>query len=191
MAKPEGDTRERILEVAAQSFIDHGYAESPLSAIAREVGITKASLYYHFPSKDTMLLELVSPLLDSIDELLEDTPAHFERFEDRWQFMLQYIGLLRAETRATRLLSSHSWDQDGTGIHERIRYHRDRTVALATPPNASDEDQVRALLGMDMLHREMVFTAERMVLQGISIERRQELVQLVARQLLQQADPQL
>lgn len=191
MSKPESGTRERILQEAARSFITHGYAESPLSTIAREVGITKASLYYHFPSKDSMLLELVSPLLNSVDRLLEGTPTHFESFEDRWRFMLEYIALLNAEKRATQLLSTHSWDQDGSGIHERIRYHRDRTVALATPPNASDEDQVRALLGMDMLHRELVFTAERMVLQGISAERRQELVQSVARQLLREADPKL
>lgn len=185
MPANDNGTRDRILDAAAELFITRGYTQSPLSAIAHDVGITKASLYYHFASKEAILLALISPMLDGIDALLEGTPEHFAEFDDRWTFMLDYIALLRSDPRGVAVLSRRAWSQDGAGIDQRIRHHRDRTVALATPPDADDEEKVRALLGMDMIHRELVFTADRMVLPEVTVERRQELVLVVVRRLLQ------
>lgn len=184
MSGNDTGTRERILDTAATLFMEHGYAESPLSAIAKEIGITKASLYYHFPSKDSILVALVSPLLDRIDALLDGMPEHFDTFDERWAFMLAYIDVLRSDPRAIGILSRMRWGQDDE-TQRRIRWHRDRTVALATPPDADDEEQVRAMLGMDMIHRELVFTSDRMVLQDIPVDRRQELVTAVVQRLLQ------
>lgn len=53
------DTRERILDVAQRRFTDDGYDKTSLRAIAEELGITKAALYYHFPAKEDLLLALV------------------------------------------------------------------------------------------------------------------------------------
>ncbi len=184
MSTTDTTTRERILSIAADMFIERGYVESPLSAIAQAVGITKASLYYHFASKEQMLQELVSPMLDRVDALLEGTPEHFPTFDERWAFTLDYIAVLQSDPRGVAVLSRRPWGQDD-GIDERTWFHRDRTVALVTPPDANDEERVRALLGMDLIHRELVFTSDRMVLPDVSMERRQELVLVVVRRLLQ------
>ena len=44
-------------------FTDRGYATASLREIADRVGITKASLYYHYPSKQDLLAAVVEPLL--------------------------------------------------------------------------------------------------------------------------------
>ncbi|RZS87545.1 TetR family transcriptional regulator [Motilibacter rhizosphaerae] len=66
-------TRELILDVAARLFAERGYAATPTRAIADAVGIRQASLYYHFPSKETILVELlrstVRPSLDFCADL--------------------------------------------------------------------------------------------------------------------------
>ena len=43
--------RARLLEVASQLFIEHGYEGTPVSRIVREAGVTMPVLYYHFGNK--------------------------------------------------------------------------------------------------------------------------------------------
>jgi AcrR family transcriptional regulator len=51
-------TRERILDIALDLFVDQGYDKTSLREIAEAMGFTKAALYYHFASKDEILLAL-------------------------------------------------------------------------------------------------------------------------------------
>lgn len=60
MARSTSDnTRERILEVALGLFVDHGYDKTSLREIAEAIGVSKAALYYHFRTKEDILLALV------------------------------------------------------------------------------------------------------------------------------------
>jgi AcrR family transcriptional regulator len=62
MARPRGSdgaqTRERILAVAQDLFTRQGYDKTSLRDIAERLEITKAALYYYFPRKEDILLEL-------------------------------------------------------------------------------------------------------------------------------------
>jgi AcrR family transcriptional regulator len=62
MARPPGSdgaqTRERILAVAQELFTRQGYDKTSLRDIAERLQITKAALYYYFPRKEDILLEL-------------------------------------------------------------------------------------------------------------------------------------
>lgn len=51
--------RQQILDAAAHLFTTQGYSATSTRNIAEEVGIRQASLYYHFPGKDDILLELL------------------------------------------------------------------------------------------------------------------------------------
>lgn len=51
-------TRERILDVALDLFIQKGFDRTSLREIAEELNVTKAALYYHFASKDDILMAL-------------------------------------------------------------------------------------------------------------------------------------
>ena len=53
-----GSTRERILDVALDLFIEKGFDGTSLREIAEQLGFTKAALYYHFASKDDILMGL-------------------------------------------------------------------------------------------------------------------------------------
>jgi AcrR family transcriptional regulator len=52
------DTRERILDVALELFTEQGFDGTSLREIAERLNVTKAALYYHFESKDDILLAL-------------------------------------------------------------------------------------------------------------------------------------
>lgn len=68
--------RERILDAAARLFVEHGYAATTTRKISMAVGIKQPSLYYHFPNKEAMLVELLiataEPSLVTARALLAD-----------------------------------------------------------------------------------------------------------------------
>ncbi len=57
-AATKADTRDRILDVALDLFTDQGFDGTSLREIAERLNVTKAALYYHFESKDDILLAL-------------------------------------------------------------------------------------------------------------------------------------
>lgn len=69
------ETRERILDVAVDLFIEQGYAGTSVRDISERLGMTKGSLYYHFASKEDVLNALVTPLMDDLDAFIVDARA--------------------------------------------------------------------------------------------------------------------
>jgi AcrR family transcriptional regulator len=70
--------REAILNVAAESFLEHGYAGTTMSAIAAALGGSKGTLWSYFPSKEVLFAAVIdrvttdfraqlSPILNSHD----------------------------------------------------------------------------------------------------------------------------
>ena len=57
-------TRDRILDIALDLFTEQGFDGTSLRQIAEKVGVTKAALYYHFESKDDILMALHMRLHD-------------------------------------------------------------------------------------------------------------------------------
>jgi AcrR family transcriptional regulator len=52
------DTKDRILDVALDLFVEQGFDGTSVREIAERVGTTKAALYYYFASKDEILMAL-------------------------------------------------------------------------------------------------------------------------------------
>ncbi|HUJ65244.1 MAG TPA: TetR/AcrR family transcriptional regulator [Acidimicrobiales bacterium] len=69
--RPRGATRERILDVALDLFIEQGYDKTSLREIADRLGFTKAALYYHFERKEDILLALHLRLHSLVPDVLE------------------------------------------------------------------------------------------------------------------------
>ena len=142
--------------------------------------------YYHFRNKVDILTGILDPLLDEIDELLEQSPERFPDAERRWEFMLAYTELLLSNSRAVAVLAiggNQAWMPEV--ILKRIEWHRARTIELTILPGMSDEAQVEAMLLMDMLHREIVFEKDRAVVNGMPTQRRREIVYAFIRESLE------
>ncbi len=54
----QGNTRQRILDIALDLFINQGYDATSIRQIAERLGFSKASIYYHFASKQDILMAL-------------------------------------------------------------------------------------------------------------------------------------
>src|SRR3712207_5867039 len=53
-----------ILDAAAELFLAHGFAAVSMDAVARQAGVSKATLYAHFPGKDALFAAMVAERCD-------------------------------------------------------------------------------------------------------------------------------
>src|SRR5262245_60997191 len=103
-----GGTRERILDAALDLFVRKGYGETSLREIAAALGFSKAALYYHFESKQEILLALhlrVHRLADELLPLLQREAAP----EEVWGRLVD--SLIALALRNRRLLELHVRNQ--------------------------------------------------------------------------------
>ncbi len=76
--KPQvNNRREHILEIAAGFFVRKGFNGTSIRDIANAAGMLPGSLYYHFPSKEALLLavfeEGVTRISEAVDTALADS----------------------------------------------------------------------------------------------------------------------
>jgi AcrR family transcriptional regulator len=69
------DTKHEILNAATRLFGEFGYRGTSLADIAHEIGYSKASVLYHFASKEALLAELIAPVAADLQALLERVSA--------------------------------------------------------------------------------------------------------------------
>ncbi len=60
------ETRERLFAAAVAEFGRTGTAAAEIGAVAEAVGVSRGTFYFHFPSKDHVLLELQRRLEDDV-----------------------------------------------------------------------------------------------------------------------------
>ncbi|WGS84024.1 TetR/AcrR family transcriptional regulator [Methylomonas sp. UP202] len=62
------NTRERLLDAAESVVIEQGVSAMTLEAVAARAGVSKGGLLYHFPSKDAVVMGMVSRIASIVQE---------------------------------------------------------------------------------------------------------------------------
>lgn len=115
--EPRGDTRQRLLTVAAHLFRTKGYAATSTREIARHLRIQTASLYHYIRSKDQLLFEIARqgleeleaevrpivfsalPPLEKLRRFIETHVTIILRYRDKHAVMLAELNALPARSR--------------------------------------------------------------------------------------------
>jgi AcrR family transcriptional regulator len=71
-------SREEIIDAARRVLVRNGIAATTLDAIAQEVGLTKAAIYYYYPSKDALLFEIIFGAHNAQAHAIHDAVAEAE-----------------------------------------------------------------------------------------------------------------
>ena|SRR5262245_25486136 len=131
-------TRERILDIALDLFIRKGYAETSLREIAAELGFSKAALYYHFESKQDILLALHMRGHHLTDDLLPMLQAETDA-GDLWERLIDRLIGLALSNR--RLIELHLRNQEAIAD-----IHRDLAPGKHAPVSRDIDQYVLGLL---------------------------------------------
>ncbi|GAA1267488.1 hypothetical protein GCM10009609_33240 [Pseudonocardia aurantiaca] len=118
--------------------------------------MTKAALYYHFESKDELLIALVSPLLDRVDQLLEDMEKRPNGEHDKRLLLERYADILAQDRRAAAILGRDLNVSSHPAIAPRIENHVRRLMDLLTGSVPDPEELVRVSSAMTIIQRGLV-----------------------------------
>ncbi|MFK5978495.1 MAG: TetR/AcrR family transcriptional regulator [Rhizobiaceae bacterium] len=66
IAEDHDQKRGAILRTAAKSFAESGFDRASMSQIARQCGISKASIYHYYSSKDELLFEVLDQHMQNL-----------------------------------------------------------------------------------------------------------------------------
>lgn len=78
--EPPATTRERILEHAHDLFYSKGFDAVGIDTIVDEAGLTRATFYKHFPSRDALIVEVIK----RADRQVRDRFMHDVRARAGW-----------------------------------------------------------------------------------------------------------
>lgn len=125
---PKGaDTRQRLFETAIASFRERGFAEASMREIARDAGVTAASLYRYFDSKEAIAAELYGSLLAQWEERSRDMPRGTWAKRTEWLTRVSFE-ILAPYRDLLRVLASSMLQ--GDPVVSPVRNPESRRVAL-------------------------------------------------------------
>jgi AcrR family transcriptional regulator len=136
---------DRIRQAAIELFKARGYHGTSVRDLAQAVRIETASLYYHFPSKQEILLDLFDRTMDALVDGLERAAATGSSPEERLRAAVRFHVLFHVE-RQDEAFISHSELRSLTAenrkriIAKRDRYERTLRKLLDDGIRAGDFD---------------------------------------------------
>jgi AcrR family transcriptional regulator len=80
---PSGHMKETIKSVAIDLFFKKGYFATSISDLARGSGIQKASIYYHYASKEELLFHILENTMDDLTACLKTSLENVAGVEAR------------------------------------------------------------------------------------------------------------
>ena len=86
-------TKQRLLDVGRQVFLERGYKNSGIEIILQAAGIPKGSFYYYFDSKEDFGLQVLDRFAECYDILMDESLGHpdltpAERFRRHFEVLL-------------------------------------------------------------------------------------------------------
>jgi AcrR family transcriptional regulator len=92
--RPRGAGRAQLHETALRLFARDGVEGTSLQSIADDIGVTKAAVYYHYRSKDDLVLGVLAPVFTELDAVLDRAAAHRTRAARLDEFVTGMVNLI-------------------------------------------------------------------------------------------------
>lgn len=148
-----GNTRQRIQDVALELFAQRGYEKTSLREIAEHLDVTKAALYYHFKSKEDIIISLFEDLSRPFDELIgwaqEQQPVDLEI---KLEVLRRYSEALRQAFPLFRFAQENQATLRELSVGETFKERLTALRDILQIPGAAMTDQVRCVSALLTMH---------------------------------------
>lgn len=155
MSERQTDTRARIQQVALDLFAQHGYEKTALREIAERLGVTKAALYYHFKTKEDIVVSIVEDGAAKLDDLIAWATDQPQTVETRREIVRRYAELMLGQRKLMRFFQENQPAIRDLHIGETMKRRMAGLFELLTDKNAALADQVRARLSLFAINASM------------------------------------
>lgn len=151
-----GDTRQRIQDVALALFAEQGYEKTSLREIAEHLDVTKAALYYHFKTKEDIVVSLFQDLARPIDELMAWGAAQPPTLEVKKEILRRYSDSLAAAAPLFRFMQENQATMRDLSVGETFKSRMHGLLELLQQPDGTMTDRVRCFSAIFTMHAGML-----------------------------------
>ncbi len=114
--------RERILDAAFSVFSQRGYRQAGVDEVGRQAETSKGGVYFHFPTKEALFLELLRTTADRLTGKVERSMAPYDDPIERADVALRTVlGVFAGHRTMARLFLI---DAVGAGSEFQAELHR-------------------------------------------------------------------
>ncbi|NBM17178.1 TetR/AcrR family transcriptional regulator [Streptomyces sp. GC420] len=152
-----GDTRQRIQDVALELFSQQGYEKTSLREIAEHLDVTKAALYYHFKTKEDIVISLFEDLSRPMNELIAWAEEQPRTLETKLEIVRRYHEALIGAEPLFRFMQENQATLRDLSIGENFKERMISLAKLVQEPDASMKDRVRCISALFTMHAGMFF----------------------------------
>ncbi|MGC9381338.1 TetR/AcrR family transcriptional regulator [Streptomyces sp. MH13] len=150
-----GDTRQRIQDVALELFAEQGYEKTSLREIAERLEVTKAALYYHFKTKEEILVGIFEDLTRPIGDLIAWGREQPHTLETKQEIVRRYGEVLAGAAPLFRFMQENQATVRDLRIGEMFKTRMLGLRDILIDPEADLVDQVRCVSALFTLHAGM------------------------------------
>ncbi|MDX3850892.1 helix-turn-helix domain-containing protein [Streptomyces sp. AK02-01A] len=147
-----GNTRQRIQDIALELFAEQGYEKTSLREIAERLEVTKAALYYHFKTKEDILISLFQDLTRPLDELIVWGRSQPHTLETKQEILRRYSDALAGATPLFRFMQENQATVRDLSIGETFKGRMLDMLELIQEPDASMKNRVRCASALFTMH---------------------------------------
>ncbi|MGW1103045.1 TetR/AcrR family transcriptional regulator [Streptomyces sp. NPDC002540] len=150
-----GNTRQRIQDVALELFAEQGYEKTSLREISERLDVTKAALYYHFKTKEDILVSIFEDLNRPVEELIVWGRDRPHTLETKKEILRRYSEALTTAAPLFRFMQENQATVRDLSIGKTMKDRVIGLVDLIKEPDASLTDQVRCFTALFTIHAGM------------------------------------
>ncbi|MFI2509675.1 TetR/AcrR family transcriptional regulator [Streptomyces sp. NPDC018972] len=150
-----GNTRQRIQDVALELFAEQGYEKTSLREIAERLDVTKAALYYHFKTKEEILVGIFEDLSRPMEDLIEWGRQQPHSLETKQEIIRRYSEALAGAAPLFRFMQENQATIRELRIGEMFKTRMLGLRDILMDPDADLVDQVRCVSALFTMHAGM------------------------------------
>ncbi|MPY52273.1 TetR/AcrR family transcriptional regulator [Streptomyces acidicola] len=150
-----GDTRQRIQDVALELFAEQGYEKTSLREIAERLAVTKAALYYHFKTKEDILISLFQDMTRPMDELIVWAKEQPHGLVTKQEVLRRYSEALSTASPLFRFMHENQATVRELSVGESFKDRMVVMMDIIKEPDMPLIDQVRCVSALFTMHAGM------------------------------------
>ena len=136
--------RQHILEVALERFAHQGIAATTIQDVADHAGVSKASVLYHFSSKDQLVDNALAPGLEALEELVQSMAGTgISHPRTREEFLNRFVDFLIDYRLATHIVVAHPYLAQESASLRHAHSLMSTMAQLVGEQTEGDDDRLR------------------------------------------------
>ncbi|MCP4162036.1 MAG: TetR family transcriptional regulator [Deltaproteobacteria bacterium] len=125
-------TKISILDSALSLIYERGYSKTSLVDIAKQLGLTKGAVYWHFESKKDLFITLIKDISEKMDKILDPIARKIKTPNDLKSFFHEYALVVAQDQQINKffniLVYKIEWNEDLSDATELLNQNDDEII---------------------------------------------------------------